>query len=239
MHTQSPRIVRSIYQWLRERNLTSVVLLLLAGGGAWAFAELADEVLEGETHVADTWVLRVLRVPDDPATPRGPGWLAEAMRDLTALGSISVLSLVIAAVAGYCLLAGDRAAMWTMLLSGIGGVALTFVLKDLLGRTRPAVVPHLAEVSTASFPSGHSMVSAAVYLTLGVLLAQWVDSRRLKPYFIGVAVIVTLLVGISRVYLGVHYPTDVLAGWTAGAVWAIICGLTARQVAALRGQSNE
>jgi undecaprenyl-diphosphatase len=159
------------------------------------------------------------------------------MRDVTALGSISVLSLVIAAVAGYCLLAGDRAAMWTMLLAGTGGLILTFLLKEVLGRTRPDVVPHLTEVSTASFPSGHSMVSAAVYLTLGVLLAQWVEGRPLKSYFIGIALIVTLLVGISRVYLGVHYPTDVLAGWMAGAVWAILCGLAARQVTARKKRS--
>lgn len=231
--------VRFVSGWLRERSLTSVALLLLAGTGAWAFVELTDEVLEGETQAADVWMLRALRTPDAAADPLGPVWLSEAMRDLTALGSVAVLTLVIAAVAGYCLLAGDRPAMWTMLVAGTGGILLTSLLKELLGRTRPDVVPHLTEVSTASFPSGHSMVSAAVYLTLGVLLAQWVRGRRLKSYFVGVAVFVTLLVGVSRVYLGVHYPTDVLAGWTAGAVWAILCGLTARHVTALQKRPAE
>lgn len=211
--------------WLRRRDMAAMVLLLIAVAGTWAFVELADEVLEGETRAFDRAVLEWFRMPDDLAQPRGPAWLLEAMRDVTALGSMTVLMLLIAAVTGFCLLAGNRQAMGIVLAASIGGLAASSLLKSLLQRERPAVVPHLTEVMTWSFPSGHSMMSATIYLTLGLLLARLVDRRRLKSYFIAVAISVTLLVGLSRVYLGVHYPTDVLAGWTAGAVWAVFSGL--------------
>ncbi len=213
--------------WLGERNLMAVVALLIVTAGIWAFIELADEVMEGETQALDRQILELIRSPEDPGMPVGPHWLREAAPDVTALGGITVLSMLTVAVTGFCLLAGNRIAMWTMLAAGIGGLLFSMLLKDFLYRTRPAVVPHLVDVSTPSFPSGHSMMSAAVYLTLGVLLATFVRRKRLKTYFIGVALTVTLLVGASRVYLGVHYPTDVLAGWTAGSVWAVICGFVA------------
>jgi undecaprenyl-diphosphatase len=107
-------------------------------------------------------------------------------------------------------------------------VLLSTVLKDLFGRPRPTVVPHLFYVSSASFPSGHSMLSAVVYLTLGSLLARLVEQRRLKVYFLSVALLLSFLVGVSRVYMGVHYPTDVLAGWSAGLAWGLLCDLVAR-----------
>jgi len=217
-------VIRGL-DWLRRRDLATVVLLLIGFAGIWAFIELADEVLEGETRAFDQWVLESLRSEADLGQPRGPEWLREAMRDITALGSYAVLVLLIVGVSGFCLLAGSGRAMGVLLAAGIGGLLANTALKQLLARERPSVVPHLVEVQTQSFPSGHAMMAATVYLTLGVLLAQLVARRPLKSYFIAAAVALTLLVGISRVYLGVHYPTDVLAGWTAGAVWAIFSGL--------------
>jgi undecaprenyl-diphosphatase len=105
---------------------------------------------------------------------------------------------------------------------------LSTLLKDVFDRPRPSVVPHLSYVATSSFPSGHSLMAAVVYLTLGSLLARLVQSARLKLYFLSVAVVLACLVGMSRVYLGVHYPTDVLAGWAAGLAWAVLCWLLAR-----------
>ena len=110
----------------------------------------------------------------------------------------------------------------------LGGLLVSHLLKDLYDRPRPELVPHLVPVSTASFPSGHAMLSAVVYLTLGALLARLVDAWWVKLYVIVAALGLTGLVGLSRVYLGVHYPTDVLAGWAAGLSWAILCWLAVR-----------
>jgi undecaprenyl-diphosphatase len=118
--------------------------------------------------------------------------------------------------------------MWLVLAASAGGLIISSLLKHEFERRRPSVVPHLATVYTSSFPSGHSMMASAVYLTLGALLTRIVPERSAKVYFIAVAILVAILVGLSRVYLGVHYPTDVLAGWTAGSVWALVCWQVAR-----------
>src|SRR2546430_5724073 len=115
--------------------------------------------------------------------------------------------------------------MWVVLVATIGATTINSTIKGLVDRPRPVVVPRLTDVSSESFPSGHSAMSAAVYLTLGGLLAQTVSRRRIKLYFIFVAMLITFLVGLSRVCLGVHYPSDVLAGWTTGLVWALLCWL--------------
>jgi undecaprenyl-diphosphatase len=158
----------------------------------------------------------------------GPRWLTEAGRDFTALGGVAVLVLMTAGVAGYLLLNGKIGTMWFVLIATMGGMGVGWLLKAVFQRPRPSAAPHSSYVFTSSFPSGHSLMSAVVYLTLGVLLARSVAQRRLKFYFLLLAVLLTGLVGASRVYLGVHYPTDVLAGWTAGLVWATLCWLVAR-----------
>jgi undecaprenyl-diphosphatase len=207
-----------------------IVLLALAivVASVWLFADLADQVIEGDTRPFDERVLLMLRKADDPATPVGPAWLAEMGRDITALGGTAVLVLMIAAVCGFLWLTGKRGAMWLVLTATLGGLLLSSLLKYYFARPRPDVVPHLVDVHDASFPSGHSMMSAVVYLTLGALLARLVARPLIKLYILAVACLLTSLVGISRVYLGVHYPTDVLAGWLAGLVWATLCWLVAR-----------
>jgi undecaprenyl-diphosphatase len=152
----------------------------------------------------------------------------EAGRDLTALGGIAVLTLTVAAVLGFLWLRKMYGAAWLVLLATSGGLIASMALKHLFQRDRPSIVPHLSIVSSSSFPSGHSMLSAVVYLTLGALLARFVEQRRMKAYFLLVALALSFLVGVSRVYLGVHYPTDVLAGWSAGLAWALACWLVAR-----------
>jgi undecaprenyl-diphosphatase len=150
-----------------------------------------------------------------------------------------VLGLAVAGVAGFLLLQGAwRIAVFVVVASS-GGWLLNHVLKELFGRARPDVVPHLREVLTLSFPSGHAMTSAAVYLTLGALLMRISKRRLTKFYCMGAAMLLTALVGASRVYLGVHYPTDVLAGWLLGLSWALLCWLVERALERKAGLKRE
>lgn len=208
-----------------RRELVLLLLLSLIAGGTWGFIELADEVLEGETMTMDERLLRSLRSPIDTADPLGPLWVEELGRDITALGGVGILTLLTLAAAGYLSLRGKhRTALFTILAIG-SGVLLSFLLKEGFDRPRPDLVPHEAGVYTTSFPSGHSMMAAVTYLTLALLLARTHARKRVKSYLLVLALLVTIAIGVSRVYLGVHWPTDVLAGWTAGGVWALLCWL--------------
>ena len=220
--------LRSVVRWLGRHELVVLLGVLTVVAGTWAFIALADVVLEGRTEGFDEWVLRSLRRTDNPALPVGPDWMAEVGRDLTALGGVAVLLLVTVAVAGFLCLDRKFAAMGFLITAVAGGLVLSSLLKASFSRPRPDVVPYLSQVYTTSFPSGHSMMSAVVYLTLGAVLARMVARRRLKLYFLATALLLTGMVGCSRVYMGVHFPTDVLAGWTAGLVWATLCWLLAR-----------
>lgn len=224
----------SFLDYVADRAHLVLVVLLVMVGGTWGFIHLADEVREGETQHLDERIVRGLQRPAPawarvaPQTiPIGPRWLQEVGRDITALGGVAVLSLVTAAVTGYLLILRKYHEMWLILIATVGGLLLSSLLKWIVGRSRPDV-SHFAYVSSSSFPSGHSMLSAVVYLTLGTLLARITPQRRVKLYFVLVALLLTGLVGVSRVYMGVHYPTDVLAGWSAGLVWALLCWLAAR-----------
>lgn len=214
----------------RVTSIEPIVLVVLAIGTAslWGFIEIAEEVFEGDTEAFDHWMLRVLRDPQDPAEPFGPEWMQEMARDITALGGAFWLTSITIGVAIYLWLIGKIHMMVFLLAATAGGAIVTSALKGLFARPRPDLVPHLAHVYTSSFPSGHSMLAAVVYLTLGSLLAAVMPNAKLKIYVLFVALMLTLLVGASRVYLGVHYPTDVLAGWLAGMVWALMCWLVAR-----------
>jgi undecaprenyl-diphosphatase len=145
------------------------------------------------------------------------------MRDVTALGSLGVLAFVGLAAAGFLLLQGNGRTAALVVVAVGGGMLVSTLTKLGFDRPRPDLVPHGAVVYTASFPSGHAMLAAVTYLTLGALLARVQPQLRLKLYLIGLATALTVLIGVSRVYLGVHWPTDVLAGWTLGAAWALAC----------------
>jgi len=208
-----------------EFTMLAAVLVIL--GGTWGFIELAEEVGEGDTIHFDEWAIQALRNPEDPNDPIGPRWLEEMGRDMTALGGNAVLTLFTLGVAGFLWMRRMYQALALLAVAVLGGLLISTGLKEFFDRPRPALVPHLSHTYTSSFPSGHSMLSAATYLTLGALLARFVKESQLKAYFLIVAMLLTALVGLSRVYLGVHYPTDVLAGWTAGLTWALLCWLAA------------
>lgn len=207
---------------------TFLISLLAGCLSLWLFIEVADEVREGESHVYDNAILRVLRQPDDVHTLRGPAWMKEATRDITALGGATVITSVTIVVLGFLALRGKFALMTLVLVSVVGGAVWSSVLKQFFDRERPAHIPHLMEAASPSFPSGHSMLAAVTYLTLGALLGRLTNRRREKLYILLVAVGVVVSVGTSRMFLGVHYPTDVLAGWSAGVVWAVACATVAR-----------
>jgi undecaprenyl-diphosphatase len=221
----------------RKRSLLRPMTVgLVACVASFTFVKVADEVQEGETQHVDTRVLRSLRTPADPAVPVGPSWLLPAARDLTALGSLSVLLLVVLAVAGFLALARLWRHLALVLGASVGGLLLLLLLKQVFDRPRPTVVPPLTPETTPSFPSGHAMMSAVIYLTLGTLIAQLCSRWRERVYAIAVAAALTVLIGLTRLYLGVHYPSDVLAGWSVGLAWALASGLLAR---ALRSRSRE
>jgi len=200
----------------------TLLSIIIIAGGVLLFSELV-EMIQGEPQAFDRWVLLALRNPGDPADPIGPAWLEIVYRDITSLGGAAVLTLMTAIVVGFLIVDKKRSAALFVLASVAGGTLLSTILKLVFARPRPDVVPHLVAVSSASFPSGHAMLSAVVYLTLGALLSRVEGPPRLKVYILSVAIVLTILIGISRIYLGVHWPTDVLAGWCAGAAWATLC----------------
>jgi len=229
--------IRAFVDWVGSHEQYVLLAMACIVGGTWIFIALADKVQDGDTHAIDRAVLTAMRRPldpnrpvgpDNPSVPLGPRWVQESARDITALGGYPVLTLLTLAVVGFLALDRKFGAMWFVLGATVGGSVLTLGLKTLIDRPRPDVVEHLTYVATSSFPSGHSTMSAVVFLTLGSLLTRLLPHRWLRFYVLAVAILLTLLVGFTRIYLGVHYPSDVLAGWTAGLVWATLCWLVAR-----------
>ncbi len=207
-----------------------LVTFLAVAIGLFGFSKLASEVAEGDTFAMDKAVVTGLRTVADPAIPIGPHWLERWMIDFTALGGAPVLTLITVVVVGLLMALRKFRMAGFVALAVSGGAILSVAIKAVFNRARPEIVPHLVEVSSASFPSGHAMNSAIVYLTLAVLLARSQESRRVQVFLIGVAIALALLIGTTRVYLGVHWPSDVLAGWSVGAVYAAGCSLLAKRL---------
>jgi undecaprenyl-diphosphatase len=219
---------KGILRWIGSRELSVLMAIFAIMASLLIFAELVDDVMEGDTGEFDRVILLSMRNSQDLSDPIGPRWMEEIGRDVTALGGNVVLTLITLAVMGLLILEGKRRMALVLVVATLGALSLSTVLKHSIDRDRPALVPHGAMVYTASFPSGHSMLAASTYLTMAALLSRSHKNRRIKAYILLVAVVITILVGVSRVYLGVHWPTDVIAGWTAGAAWALLCWLLAR-----------
>lgn len=224
-------MLRRLQHWRSREGwgeLVIVLTLLALSLAVWVFAELVDDAVEGDYLDVERKIMLAFREPGNPAAGIGPPWVLNVVRDVTALGSVAVLTLLVALVIGLLLLKHRRRTALFILVATVGGTTIGSGFKAALARPRPDIVPHLMEVTSLSFPSGHSMMSSVVYLTLGALLGQTMARRREKIYLFGAAIFLTVLVGLSRVYLGVHYPTDVLAGWSAGTAWALGCWVIAR-----------
>ncbi len=208
---------------LARRELWLLIAFAAGAVALFILLKINSEVAEGETLDFDRALLFAFRDAADPSRTAGPAWVANAARDLTALGGVTLLTVLTLLSAGY-LIAARRWATAVLLVVAVGGGAVASSLLKLgFARARPDLVTHLVDVHTMSFPSGHAMNSAITYLTLGVLLARTERAPRVKAYLIAAALTLTFIVGMTRVYLGVHWPTDVLAGWVVGGAWAIGC----------------
>jgi len=195
--------------------------ILLCVSALLLFAQVTEEVREGDTRALDAAILLAFRRAGDLGAPRGPAWLPQAAVDVSALGGWTVLWFLSLAAFGYLMLARRRTDALLIALSLGGASLLNSGLKELFGRARPEVVPHLVTVANASYPSGHAMLSATAYLTVGAMLAHAEPRLAVRIYLLTLATLLVVLIGLSRVYLGVHWPSDVLAGWCLGAAWAL------------------
>ena len=216
-----------------EGRLTLAAAVWLAIGLAtstfvvWAFAELADEVVEGESRRIDRAALLWIHA-------HSPGWLEGPMRLVTALGYYQVVLPLLAAAVLAFYVKGWRLSATLLVVSTAGGSLLTAVLKAVFGRARPELFDSGYTASFYSFPSGHATVAVGFYGALTLILAYRLSG--IARWAVAVCgVLLVLLIGFSRLYLGVHYPTDVLAGYLAAPLWVIFVGIVYVAWLSIRG----
>jgi undecaprenyl-diphosphatase len=192
---------------------------------AWAFFQLSSEMLEGDTRAFD------MSMPSAAQSLRsGHPWVAEAMRDLSGLGSTTMLTLVTIAAVGYLMVVRARVTALLVGAAVITGSVAVSLLKAQFGRPRPGAELATLVAPTMSFPSGHAALSAIVFLTVAALLAHTRIRAIERAYILAMATVMALLVGVSRIALGVHWASDVAAGWAFGAAWALAWLSLARRV---------
>lgn len=205
-----------------RREARLIIAFLIVVVALFAVIRLGSEIREDGTSGFDRSLLLALRQPGDLARPIGPGWLRQMFLDITALGGVTVLTMITIVAVGYLVVARKYRSAALVAAAIISGSLVSDGLKNLIVRPRPTIVPHLVEVHSLSYPSGHATNSMVVFLTLGVLLARAQAERRMRIYVVAVAMLCTILIGFSRAYVGVHWPTDVLAGWAVGGSWALL-----------------
>ncbi|MGH7010194.1 MAG: phosphatase PAP2 family protein [Caulobacteraceae bacterium] len=220
------RLARSLIRRGR-REVIPILVLAVVALGALFFIGLIDPVVDGHTVHFDEGLLLLFREPGRPDSPIGPWWVQRAAIDFTALGSTTILTAVVIAAAGLFVLVREWRAAIFLIAASVTGTVLVEGFKVAVGRTRPPTAMHLVPVSNASFPSGHAAMSALIYLTLAALVARFSTRRRVETYALVLGVVVTFLIGLTRIYVGVHWPTDVIAGWALGACWASLWWLIA------------
>ena len=179
------------------------------------FVKITSELLEHEVRGLDSSILTAV------ARMRKP-WLTGIAVDVTALGSITLVVLISAVALCILLFLKDRPAAWQLLLNSVGAGIWTAMTKNFIERARPEDVTHLVQVSGFSYPSGHSLASASLYLTIAILAGRHLPTAKGRILLSCLAIVIVSLVGMSRVYLGVHYPSDVASGVLLGAAWALL-----------------
>ncbi|WP_205854214.1 phosphatase PAP2 family protein [Phenylobacterium kunshanense] len=218
----------TVWRFAKRFEARVLIALGLASGAVLSFVELADDMVEGDTEALDRRLVLALRTPGDLNNPVGSHDLEEAVRDVTALGGTTLI--VVVTLVGILAFAFHRRYRHALVLGGtvLLGTLSSNLTKTLFDRPRPDLVPHEVFVYSGSFPSGHSTMAATTYLTLAMLVSSLEPRRRTKALAYGLACAVLVGVGFSRVYLGVHWPSDVLAGWCLGAAWALAAWLALR-----------
>lgn len=217
-------------QWKK----TEVFGLIMMLTGLAVFTALAAQLGTPSVQRFDETVVRSLRNAEDLTQPIGPTWFKELARDFTALGGYGILSTITLLVTTFLHLERRPARAHFVVVAIVAGYSLSMTLKALIARPRPDIVPWLSHVHSSSFPSGHSMMSAVVYLSLGLMLSDLTSRRLVKTFVVVAPLTISALVGLSRVYMGVHYPTDVVAGWWLGISWSLACWLAIRRWRAFR-----
>lgn len=232
--------LQGLVRGMRTSRLASLPVAVagIFAFGVYAFLQIADEVGEEEIGAIDRWLLLALRNPQDLADPLGPEWFEEFMVELTALGGYPLLTLIVAAVCGFLLVVGRTGPALFTVFSIVSGTIAAHLLKLFYDRPRPDLVEQLVAVQTPSFPSGHASMSAVVYFTLAMLIVRLVESRAAQIYVLVAATVLTVGIGVSRVYLGVHWPSDVAAGWAFGLSWACLAWLTVTGLRAWRDSNG-
>lgn len=210
-----------------RREIGVVAAILIFAAGLLGFLSVADAVTDNHTRAFDMGILTMLRQPGDVSAPIGPEWLRLAAIDITSLGSVIDLVVIVLVVAGLFVALRKYTEALLLLAAGASGLLMVDIIKIVVGRQRPPLAFHAVQVANASFPSGHAMLSAIVYLSLATLAGHFAGSRRVRIYALGAGMALTVTVGASRVYLGVHWPTDVIGGWALGSAWAMLWWLIA------------
>lgn len=210
-----------------ERKLPLRPILLVGGLALTAllFLYLWSEMAEGEVGAVDRFILIAFRQPGNVNIMTGPTWLRQTMLDITTLGGTTVLILVITGSALFVFMKGAHRMALVILGATISGSFMVSLLKGFFQRPRPTLVDHFVLEHTLSFPSGHAANSAIVYLTIATLFLRVEPSLRTRLFVLAAALLLTLAIGVSRIALGVHWPSDVLAGWMFGICWACFWAL--------------
>lgn len=210
-----------------EKEIRPFLTLSLCLVSFSLFLLIAYLVFEGHLSALDRTGLLAFRHASDLSDPLGGPYIEQMMWDITALGSHTVLGILVFSVAGYLALTNRKRAALTVLISVGTGVMVSALFKLGFARPRPDLVPHEVNIATTSFPSGHTMLSTVTYLTMAALLTRMEKSHALRLYCISFGVFLSFVIGVSRIYLGVHWPSDVLAGWCIGVCWASLCWVLA------------
>ena len=223
MNSRESSSFKTLLKELATKEIKILLVLLTLFLSLFVFINVGILVTNGTTRQFDESIIKYFRVEGNNSESVGPAFLTESMRDITSLGGETVITIITIFVVGFLFLQKRYDAMWLVLVATIGGALISIGLKEFYGRERPDISYRLINVTPLSFPSGHSMMSAIVYLTQAAIIARIQKNKKIRIYILSAALFLTFIIGVSRVYLGVHYPTDVIGGWTIGLAWASFC----------------